>query len=103
MRIFGTTSTRHLPRLCRRSTPPCKPFTGVCPCVYNNRLASIWADHARSVWSVLTSSQALVLCPSVHLRARDRGAILRRQQRLPRLLQGAVTVDVHVERRGGDA
>ena len=31
------------------------------------------------------------------------GDTLGREQRLPRLLQGAVTVDVPVERRGGDA
>ena len=38
MKIFVTTLTRRSTLLCVRSTPPCKPYTFLCPGVCHNRL-----------------------------------------------------------------
>jgi hypothetical protein len=53
--------------------------------------------------SVLCRPVAVAVTAGVPALGRGRGCALRREYRLPRLLQGIVTVDVHIERRGGDA
>src|SRR4029453_10826285 len=51
------------------------------------------------LWLLLESRTICIFSP----RVTNKNYLLTREHGLPRLFQGAITVDIHVERRGGDA